>query len=94
MGLQGEAAVPELGSNFYVKTTEIKPLHMMRVMSIVALACFSTASLLYLAVFHRQRTAIKTLTSQLKAKSVSDDLAKGEVETVKGEIDIAKGEVA
>ncbi len=66
IGMQGEALVPELGSNFYVQTSKVKPLYALGALTIIACVCLSIASVVYMVIYHRQNKAIKELTHRLK----------------------------
>jgi len=66
VGMEGEALVPELGSDFYVQTSKIKPLYALGALSIIACTCLAVASVVYLISYHRQKKAIRNLVDRLK----------------------------
>lgn len=84
-GLEGEAVVPEIGDNFYVKTDQIKPMYVLGGTAIIAMIFLSIGSIAYAIIAYRQNTVIKRLSAELKEADMTrnalqpDEEPKGEM---------------
>mmetsp|Transcript_4256 Transcript_4256/g.5527 ORF Transcript_4256/g.5527 Transcript_4256/m.5527 type:complete len:236 (-) Transcript_4256:276-983(-) len=65
-GLEGEALVPEIGDDFYVKTDTVKPLYSIGALTILACISVSIASFVYLYSYYKQGKHIKELSADLR----------------------------
>ena len=70
-GLEGEAAVPEIADDFYVKTDQIKPMYAIGATAFIALMFLSIGSIVYAYTLHKKNTQIKKLSSELKQADVT-----------------------